>query len=312
MRDLFIEFLSPRPLNTPEEGREVLTRWLDLLPTLAPERFGNWEPIRRPFELEAALASWYDPLLLARRKPSMEASVWMRVGPRRQHTLVKIYIDSATLTATVSSSALRRFVQEMTVQLRADFAFVHLLTEPDVAVGMKAGTVSVVDRRVPTHRLTVVTDTLRRFLPELYWATVFGPPYVRLFGRERLLAAPAHRVEELAGGAVYVQLSADPRDLRERYAEVDAARRRVKAHLDHNAFFDPALHPAVQDFSGRGDEDIDAKVEAWFGTHRYDTPEFAYEGTFDAPEPHYDAASGQLYLWSRGSEAEGESTEERP
>ena len=296
MRDLFIEFLSPRPLNTPEEGREVLTLWLELLPLLAPERFGNCEPIRRPFTLEAALNSWHDPFLATRGNPSMEASIWTRWESEQQHSLFKIRVDSIALMRVVSTPELVRFVQVMATLLRADFALAHLLTEHDVETETKAGTVGMIDRRRPTYSLTVMNDTLRRFVPDLYWVTVFGPPYVRHFGRDRLLSTPAHRVEELASGAVYLQLGADPLDLRDRFAEVDAVRRQAKLRLDHNSFFDPALHPPEQDFSGRGDEDIDAKVEAWYDTHRYDTPKFEYEGVFDPPEPHYDPATGQYYL----------------
>lgn len=41
------------------------------------------------------------------------------------------------------------------------------------------------------------------------WAAVFGLPYVELFGRTRLLTAPAYAVRELHHGGVYIQLMED-------------------------------------------------------------------------------------------------------
>lgn len=37
-------------------------------------------------------------------------------------------------------------------------------------------------------------------LPTLFWAQVFGPPWVELFGAERLASTPAHPVEKVAPG----------------------------------------------------------------------------------------------------------------
>jgi hypothetical protein len=39
------------------------------------------------------------------------------------------------------------------------------------------------------------TTYLQRYIPDLYWFTILGPPYVRLFGRDRLLEAPAEGVQ---------------------------------------------------------------------------------------------------------------------
>jgi hypothetical protein len=47
-------------------------------------------------------------------------------------------------------------------------------------------------------------------LPDLYWINVFGPPYVKLFTREKLLRIPAYKVFELSDRGIYLQLTETP------------------------------------------------------------------------------------------------------
>jgi len=76
-----------------------------------------------------------------------------------------------------------------------------------------------------------------RHLPGLFWANFYGPRYVDLIGRERLLTAPAPVVEEVGKG-VLIRLGDDPRAWRTpEYEEVHA---RVLDHLGREYFFDPA------------------------------------------------------------------------
>lgn len=82
-----------------------------------------------------------------------------------------------------------------------------------------------------------------KHLPALYWSQVFGPPYVRLFGLEKLLSTPAFKVEQLGPETVYLQLTESIFDVRERYDHVDAVREKVKAHIDDNIIFNPNNPP---------------------------------------------------------------------
>lgn len=89
------------------------------------------------------------------------------------------------------------------------------------------------------------THTLRRALPDLSWGHIFGRPYVKIFGMDRLLSSPAYRVEQLTPDAVYLQLTESVFDILDRPAEVHARKQLVKRHLDENAFVDaarPASH----------------------------------------------------------------------
>ncbi len=63
-------------------------------------------------------------------------------------------------------------------------------------------------------------------LPTLYWANFFGPAYVKKIGRERILSAPAWRIEELPDGGLLYVLASCPG-----WADDHVPVERVKAHF---------------------------------------------------------------------------------
>lgn len=276
--DLYIEILSRRETWSVDDGRAIFQSWLDLVPLLTPERCGPTEPVRYPFTLDTVLAnwsSWSSFLLALRKKPSL----WMMIflGLNNKHSSLSINLDARMLARHVRTGALTEFLKSMAAGLAVDFGYVHLLTEGDVPRGLASEAVRRASPDRLHYDLFVTTHLLRRYLPQVFWATVLGDPYVRLFGRSTLLSAPAYQVEELPDGAVYIQLSESPLDLRSRFAEVDAVRCAVETHLNHNAFFDAALHPMERNFTGRSIPEIEEKRERWFGTHRYDVPVFQFD-----------------------------------
>lgn len=72
-------------------------------------------------------------------------------------------------------------------------------------------------------------------LPGVYWGTYFGPTYLDLIGREKILSAPAARVERLGTGAV-VYLSDSPYHWKT--ARYRRAEKRVRGYLGCEYFFD--------------------------------------------------------------------------
>lgn len=257
MIDTFIDILSPRTLKSKEEGKQILHLLTNSAWKVAPDYYGNYEPIRNRFEpsqAEETLRLWRFPFLWKRKRPRIEGSVWMDIVERRErrtHGAMSVSTESTSL----DEKAMVAFVQDAAKLLAADFAFTHLLTPPDVEKWRFSETVFPLDleKRTKFH-LGVSTFKLQKYLPDLYWGTIFGAPYVRLFGRNRILSAPAYRVCELSQEMIYVQLSESLSDLRTHYEDVEAVRRKVKQHLDSNAFFDPS----------KGEE------------HEYNIPQFAF------------------------------------
>lgn len=84
---------------------------------------------------------------------------------------------------------------------------------------------------------SLYTYMLSHYLPDMPWATLFGPEYIALFGRDRLLTAPVYKVEELADDAIYVQLTPDMNDIVASFAQVCESRDRAKRHLGYDCFY---------------------------------------------------------------------------
>jgi len=90
----------------------------------------------------------------------------------------------------------------------------------------------------PLREFSFVDRTLTKCLPDLYWAQIVGPPWVELWGADRIASTPAYRVEEVAPSTWLIQLTphlADVTDDRDNYV---AIRTKAKEHLGEDTFFD--------------------------------------------------------------------------
>lgn len=126
-----------------------------------------------------------------------------------------------------------------------------------------------------------VTRSLLYWLPALPWAVVFGEAYVRMFGLDRLLSAPAYKIEKLSDDAVYLQLSPNLTDLQTDYEAVHAVREKVQEHLGREAFFDASRAYPLRAGAGIGELPTDQWIKAIEefrppepGTNGFRVPEF--------------------------------------
>jgi hypothetical protein len=232
-------------LSTPQEGEILLERIESLGPLFTPDRFGRWEPVRTSYDRRAAVAAWGHCMLFRKRKPSVWIQTSGLLGPRPK-------LSSCSLGGALSST-LEPLLQSalLTVAFPFDcqFGLLHILTPADPPRGFKSRTVDDLTGKLS---LLVATQHLLAYLPDVYWGTLFGSAYIDLFGRERLLSAPCFKAEEVAPQLIYLQMTEKLSDCLKKPDEVDAVRARVRAHLDCNAIFDPALPSdheyAVPDF----------------------------------------------------------------
>jgi hypothetical protein len=249
------QVLTPRPLTRKEDGRRFLDLWLELLPEYAPQRYSLVEPIRTPFDperIDEVLGMWTNQLLFVRKQPHALAHVFMRSYHHELLADIPIRFEIPNFR----QDPVIRFLEALSVEFSADFALIHGVTE-----------------EVPNrHDFFVTEHQLKKSIPYLPWLTIFGPPYIELFGKERLLSTPAHKAKALDEQHVSIQLTPDIMDLVNHYRHPDAgyeaARQAVLDHLDSNAFHDPAL--------GKD--------------HQYNVPHFDLDRFWDDEEArrHYD------------------------
>lgn len=254
--DLSVDVFSP--YRHPDVDTE---RAVDLLCGLPPEVrpcFYNFhEPINKPLnchELSSALAeitASEHGFYWRGKAKSLWGSVHLAFGAIQQHTCFSMFAGAGH--AFDGSGGFVQFAEGFSVAFDAHFACVQLLAQGEVERGLPAGTVTLRDPRTMAYSFGINTFKLHEYLPDLYWLTVFGAPYVELFGRERLLSTPAYKVEQWRDDLICVQLTESLQDMVDAYDRFTAVREESKAHLGKDAFFDAALGPShayrVPDFN---------------------------------------------------------------
>jgi hypothetical protein len=235
-----LEILSPLPLTNRSDGQDFLELWQTHLPELLPDRYGNWEPIDRKFDsnnIGTALDHWVRPFLTAKKRPRSDASVFMRRGAfERLHAIV-VFCNEL---GAAPQEHLLNFLAAASLRLKADFAYLHLTTEPELHLGRANNTAIKLNKQGTSFMFSVPSVDLQRRIPDLYWATVLGAPYLNLFGNERVLSSPAYSSVRLSDNAVLLQLTEKLADVEQNYEAFCHVRSDVKTHLGKDAFFSPA------------------------------------------------------------------------
>jgi hypothetical protein len=281
MIDCTINVLTPIAIDEKEYGRRLFSVLFKHFPAYAPQRYGDFEPLRHrfsPTNVELALECWgRHAYMTESQEPrvSMMASFAAARGGAR-HSSVNFF--DFQLSDADELPAIKDFVQELSEVFVADYAMAHVFTrnelEDCVARVAKRQTswpeppaeqlVARMRSRIEREGYTKVlwgaevknlnTLQLSKCLPNLYWLNVFGPPYVDVFGTQCLLDAPSESVQILPYGGISIELTKDLPDTAEAWGAFKAARARCRSHLDSNVFCEPT---ALKD-------------------HHYKTPQFAF------------------------------------
>ncbi len=159
----------------------------------------------------------------------------MQYGPDRDHSTWTIRLKRLR---DFEQSSFCNLLSRATSEFSADFGFIHYATDLEMPRGIENGSMAYLDVQKKTKYLFVTSHDLWKYIPDIYWMTVFGPCYVDLFSRERLLSCPVHRVLEFENGAVAIQLTARLTDTADDQAAFENLRNEVRAHLNCNAIFD--------------------------------------------------------------------------
>lgn len=241
MTEVFFEILSPLPLNRREDARTLFQLWAENASRFLPNKWGLYEPLRNPFSLstlDEAIRIWEHAYHLKRSAaPQLSSNIFMHYGARRNHSTWKISLKKLK---DFEQPAFCKLLERAASVFSADLGLIHRITDAEVSRGMASDSIDFLDSAHTEKNFFLVTHTLRKWLPDIYWTTVFGKPYVELFSRERLLSCPAHSVKELDNGAIVIQLTPELKDTAAEEAAFERARQDARSHLDNDAFFDPA------------------------------------------------------------------------
>ena len=266
-KKIHFQLCIPQTLEGSEPLIEFVQHYCDTLPDYLPEKWGRSEPYKDIFDPNNLIVlpskaqslgfldeaqrkrlrtdADYKAELYRNARVSWEQFGWKRISkPKMLGSFSPIYRGevgtvhagtsiTADLTAPMQA-ALLHYMQVASVRYGADFAFMDSYHEAYRDFGVANDSATYGSFYLTTH-------TLRRWLPDVFWGTVFGAPYVRLIGKQKLLTAPAYKVQELGDEMVYVQLSESLSDVHNDFAAMQQRRAKVKAHLDNNIFFNPDM-----------------------------------------------------------------------
>ena len=137
---------------------------------------------------------------------------------------------------------IQQFVIEAAKFLEADFGCMMLLTETEVEAGRKNGTVHPLDKKATRFNFISPSYLLQKYIPDVYWMTILGAPYVEMFGRSKLLSAPVHRAEAIGESIVMFQLTPTIKDGSADPARHGEAKVQLKTFLGENAFFKSGIN----------------------------------------------------------------------
>ncbi|HYD35891.1 MAG TPA: hypothetical protein VD999_07570 [Vitreimonas sp.] len=263
-----LQIKSPKSLHQASDFLNAVGLHCNLLPEYTPMKWGWFEPLKESFDVQ-------NLNILLNETGGTENVWWKCAGVnkadgewmKRWKSRVEYLKDThSTIGLAVYDDKyeekLLEYLRVASKESRADFGYLDSVSAKYAPFAMSADW-STWTRRgdLRTCYLSVTTHTLRHWLPDLPWSVVFGPAYVRMFGKERLLSTPVYRVDSIADELVFLQLTPKMEDIHEKYDEVMEARAVAKKHLGEECFFKPELayDYKVSIFNKLTAEEIEAK-----------------------------------------------------
>jgi hypothetical protein len=238
---LHVAITSPIDLSRGDLYGPMLTAWAGAAPRLLPTHVGLWSPLRQPLDVndpEATISVWTSGSWLGRRSSPVTETHMMGGALSAGHSTLSVNVPrSANALASEGAALLRAWAGVVSV----DHGFVHELTTPerDLALASRRPDVGLTNRVTGAAFVFAgFTRALAAGLPPLYWQTVLGPPYRRLFGDDRIRSTPCHRVDEVGDSLVLVLTPAPPTDAS--WPDFAAARAAAEQHLGRDAFWPAA------------------------------------------------------------------------
>lgn len=221
--------LSRLTMHDPRDHLAWIKLHFKMLPSMTPDKWDYGEPIKRPYDENSDWQEFYQwdggiGTLHWKRLQKTRAWGWFITAvPKRWWHLDTHASESIDSELTQTNLAeLIAYVKVSSVQFKADLAFIDHWHD---------------EYRKVNPKDFLVTHRMRHWLDDIYWVTVFGDAYVRLFGMEKLLSAPAYKVEKLNDETVFIQLTEHLTDSSENFESFQKIRKALKDHLDPDAFY---------------------------------------------------------------------------
>ena len=254
---------STKSLRVVDDYLDAVKLHCVMLPEYIPMKFDWGEPLKQtlnPEDLRNMVFSngnvgniWWKRTI----KPKANGS-WMYSANRSGDPSKFTHSDiSFNFTDVMFQTNIVEYFKKASLQSSADIGFIDSMADDYEELAK-------INKFAPFgSELMLSTKLLRNWLPEMPWSVVFGPAYVHMFGKQKVLSTPAHKVEEIGEDMIFIQLTEKMQDIHERYEFVMEAREIAKQHLGKECFFDLKLN-------------YDFNVEVQNAGKVYKVPEFIF------------------------------------
>lgn len=244
-----------------------------MLPTMIPQKWDVSEPIKKiynPDELWDYVhqrVGYLDELYWVRTKKTRSEGTFSAGNRCESKGLLRHAKESIKSELSQTNvDELIAYVKQSAVQFKADIAYIECWTKNYFEQVIYE---QIIRTNLFAPILSVATRALRYWLDDVFWVTIFGDAYVRLFGMKKLLSVPAYKVEKLNDETVFIQLTENVHDVIDDFAEMQRIRQAVKDHLDPDAFFHlgKAFYPSESD---------EKKLHRYGRCKVFNTPKFRF------------------------------------
>lgn len=232
---IHLEFRTNKFLGTREMGKKILSFLIQTGDVFVPELFDggkltNGRKVRfDPSDFSLALDGWVDDRyslgIIAERHDPIEVSIVVSASDFLMFDHFGLSIGSAWFTSSERVSRFLSVANDLYSITEANNGYIQNWRSERVVgeITDKNGNITGYD-----------PPRTKWLLKGLFWANFFGPEYVRMFGRERLLSAPWHKIQNLSDGGLLLLISESPVDAAK--PEYESFKQEIYEHLGMDAF----------------------------------------------------------------------------
>ncbi|MEJ7568468.1 MAG: hypothetical protein WKF41_09405 [Gaiellaceae bacterium] len=143
-----------------------------LLPDVYPARWGNFEPIRTVADATRLSDVWRDPFFWFSERRQAYGNVFFR-NEVDSNIFSSIGVEASS--KRIDGAGAVALLKALSAEFEADFGLLHVLGPRELEKPTPYGTGLGGPKR--TEPVLMVTHhILKQYIPNLYWATVFGEP----------------------------------------------------------------------------------------------------------------------------------------
>lgn len=230
-------------ISQPELASGILKRILAEGDAFLFDRMGHDEPLRHRFDLREAVSLWSENastregltygVFIAEKRTSPHGSVmvhWRRRRPAFWLNSVSVWADEEHFRDSENVRRFLDFLVDLFVMVGAGYGEAYHSAEREEKGWIRQ---TMPDGR--RHEETIAVKS-QEGLIDLWWANLFGPPYVDLFNEERIDSCPAREVRKVGPKGYLLVTAPGPFDWSS--PSVRELQERAKRHLGPDAFFD--------------------------------------------------------------------------